>query len=513
MRSTGLSERGLALVAGLSSGLLYCASIPKVDLFFLAWLALIPLFLALPRLPPSLYVPTGLLAGLVAATGRTYWISETLQLYGHLPPVLAHLTTALLIAYIALYSAVFLALCTKLDFTSPFFAWAAAAIWTLLEWVQNWMLSGFPWQLLGYSQYLNLPFVQFSSISGIYGLSFVLVLFNAGLAQALHFRRPWPYLALPLLLTGLIHLWGYQRLQALDQEETPTIDIGVVQGNISQDRKWNVNRLQWTTQHYVDLSRRLVAANSAPPDLIIFPETALPYYFNEPFYKNYRQPIEQLAQDLQIPLLVGSLQGSLGGEKPVYNRAFLLDTQGQVSAYADKVHLVPFGEFLPFPSIFQYLEGLTAESGEFTHGTAHRTISLPSREVELGVFICYESIFPEIARELAQQGVDFLVNTTNDAWFGHTAAPYQHFAMSVVRAVETGRAVVRAANTGISGVIAPNGRIEYATELFATTTFIHPVPLRREQTFYTRYGNLLLIACALLLSVHLYSLYRKRARA
>ncbi len=497
MEASSRSMRWLALALGLASGLLYAASIPKLNLFILAWVALVPLLLALPYLPSALSIPTGFLAGVVAATGRTYWISETLQLYGNLPAAVAIFTTALLILYMALYTTAFMAIAKHLNFSSPLFAWAAAATWTLLEWVQNWLLSGFPWQLLGYSQYLNLPFLQWASASGIYGLSFVLVLFNAALAQAVYFRSFRPFLPVPLALVIGIHLWGYAHLQAIDSTAAPTLRVGVIQGNIPQDRKWKVNRLEWTTHHYASLARQLA---KEMPDLIIFPETALPFYFDDPFYAPYRQEIYRLAKQVKIPLLVGSLEGRIGEPTtPIYNRAFMLDANGETTGFADKVHLVPFGEFLPFPELFQYLEGLTAESGQFAHGEAHRAIDVPGSNTRVGVFICYESIFPEISRALTQLEVDFLVNTTNDAWFGHTAAPHQHFAMAIVRAVETGRAVVRAANTGISGVITPSGRVRFATDLFETTTFVEAVPLSQRQTLYMRFGNWIVWCCGILL--------------
>jgi len=163
--------------------------------------------------------------------------------------------------------------------------------------------------------------------------------------------------------------------------------------------------------------------------------------------------------------------------------------------------LVPFGEFLPFPFIFQYLGGLTAESGIFAHGARHNVLRLPRSDASFGVFICYESIFPKITRTLMAQDPDFLVNTTNDAWFGTTAAPHQHFAQAVVRAVESGRAVVRAANTGISGLIEPSGRIAYRTPLFATVGFAIDVPLHQGQTIYTRWGDWPLMLCALALTL------------
>lgn len=491
------------------SGLLYALSIPRAQLFYLAWIALVPLFCARLVLPTrSQLIAAGWMAGLVAATARTYWISETLQLYGNVPLAVAIPTNGLLIVYMAGYCALFMAACARQAFASPLFAPYAAAVWTLLEWMQNWMLSGFPWQLLGYSQCANLPVLQLASVGGIYALSFVLVLFNAALSQALYYRNLRRYILLPSALVLLAIAWGTHRLSALDSTAAPSLRVGVVQGNISQDRKWKVNRLEWTTQHYAELTLSLANRH---PDLIIFPETALPFYFNDPLYSAYQQRIRALPPATGIPLLVGSLEGQFGDRTvPTYNRAFMLDTRGETVGTADKVHLVPFGEFLPFPTLFQYLEGLTAESGQFTPGQSHRTMAIPGVQATLGVFVCYESIFPEITRELTQLGANFLVNATNDAWFGRSAAPHQHFAMSIARAVETGRSVVRAANTGISGVIEPSGRVRFMTGLFETTTFVEDVPLHAEHTPYVRYGDVLIALCALLF---VYGEMERRRRA
>ena len=200
------------------------------------------------------------------------------------------------------------------------------------------------------------------------------------------------------------------------------------------------------------------------------------------------------------PCFVGSLEASAGKKSEnLYNRAFLLDDRGDVLDYQDKVHLVPFGEYLPLAFLFGYLEGLTAESGAFAHGKAHKVLTLPSTKQSFGVFLCYESIFPPIARTLASSGASFLVNITNDAWFGRTAAPYQHLSMAVLRAVETGRPVVRAANTGISGLIAPTGRILRETGLFETAAFIVEVRPRTEKTIYVLWGDTFVALCALLL--------------
>ncbi|MBI2503461.1 MAG: apolipoprotein N-acyltransferase [Candidatus Latescibacteria bacterium] len=495
---------GLIPVAGLLSGGLFALSIPRFDLYPLAWVCLVPGFLLLSHDRPWLL---GLSAGLVAGLSRIYWQVETLQLYGDLSLSASLITTGALILYLALYWALFFWVCARWRLDSPHFAWKAASLWALLEWAQSWIITGFPWELLGYSQYLNLPLAQTASLTGVYGLSFLLVLLNAALAQLLLHRRSWLRLSGPALLClGLALGWGYYRLSVLDGEHDPhLLQIGLVQGSIPQGEKWKGDQLAMTTERYVELTRSL--AGGDPLDLIVFPETCLPFYFLDSRYAQYREPIAALASQLRAPLLVGSLDNEEGD---IYNRAFLLDDQGQVVGHADKVHLVPFGEYLPLPWFFQYLEGLTAESGIFAPGASRQ--ALPLGTTRLGVFICYESIFPEISRTLVRLGAQLLINTTNDAWFGRSAAPYQHFSMCVLRAIETGRPVVRIANTGISGLIAPSGRILVATPLFEPLALRLEVAPRTEETFYVRYGDLLLWLSGLFLALTTtLSLHRTRA--
>jgi apolipoprotein N-acyltransferase len=489
----------LTLGSGCLSGLLYGWSIPRADIYWLAWICLVPCLLIVPFASRSMVVAAGLSGGLVAGIGRIYWITETLQLYGNLPFLIGLFTNALLIFYLALYPVFFFYICSKLRFNSPLFAWITASLWVLLEWAQTWIITGFPWELLGYSQYLNRPLLQLASVTGVYGLSFLIVLVNAALAQILVFRANILRLGLPPILLLLCALgFGYYRLNALSKESTSPIQVGIVQGNFRQEEKWDPTRLERTIQRYVELTRSLSASRQL--DLIIYPETALPMYFQDPHFAAQSQRITDLAREIATPILVGSLKGGSGSGKPPYNRAFLLDGQGEVRDFADKVHLVPFGEYLPLPFLFQYLEGLTAESGAFAHGEAHKALNLPNTDLRFGVFLCYESIFPEITRTLAGLGASFLINTTNDAWFGQSAAPYQHFSMVVVRAVETGLPILRAANTGISGLISPSGEILKATQLFETVTFVVSMTPRITTTLYVQYGDVLLLLCALFLA-------------
>ena len=498
------------LVAGGFSGTLYSLSIPSIDIAFLAWFCLVSALLCVLRrnTPPGagLVFIGGLVCGIAAGIGRVYWIAETLVNYGGLNQMQALASTAALVLYLALYPAFFLVICRSLPSNSPFFSWLAAAVWALLDWAQSWILTGFPWQQIGYSQHGNLSVLQFASVAGIYGLSFAVVLVNSAVTQAILVPRRILFCAGPVLVAviGLV-AFGNHRLATVQGQSSAAehARVVVIQGSIPQDAKWKADRQRRTTDHYIELTREFMAENAGEDfDLIVFPETALPYYLTDPFFDEYRDRVAGLARQLDTPILVGSLEGrrEVAGY-PIYNRAFLVDQTGELVDFADKVHLVPFGEYLPLPEIFSYLDQLTAESGRFTHGDSHRAIQVPEEDLRLGVFICYESIFPEITRILALDEANLLVNTTNDAWFGHTSAPYQHMAMAAVRAVETGLPLVRAANTGISGAVAPNGRVLAATELFQTTAIDVTLPSPVPATFYVRHGNVLLLLCMLGLAV------------
>ena len=485
--------------AGGLSGLLYWGSIPPIDIHWLVWISLVPCLLVARSAPRGIVIAASLIGGLAAASGRVYWITETLQVFGALPFSIALMTNALLVIYLALYPLCFFYICSRMRFNATGFAWAAASLWVLLEWAQTWVITGFPWELLGYSLYLNPPLLQLASLTGVFGLSFLIVLVNAAIVQILLFKGDLLRLGLPPLLLLLATLsFGYYRLHKLPEEGTSTLEIGIVQGNFTQHEKWNPKRLERTIKRYVDLTRSLAASRQM--DLIVFPETALPYYFRDPGFASQSRQITDLARELGTPVLVGSLEGYRGSGKPPYNRAFLIDGKGKIRDFADKVHLVPFGEYIPLPFLFQYLEGLTAESGAFAKGEAHKALSLPNSDLHFGVFICYESIFPEITRTLAGLGSSFLINTTNDAWFGRSAAPYQHFSMVVVRAVETGLPILRAANTGISGLVSPRGEILKATPLFETMAFVVSLEPRSAKTLYVQYGNVLVLFCALFLA-------------
>ena len=501
-----------ALIAGALSGALYGLSLPKADVGPLAWFCLVPMLASLVR--PGLdgkpiwsrreALWCGLSSGIIAGGFRVYWIAETLGLYGGLGIIEAVSTTCLLILYIALYPMLFVGICHRAichtrgnrAFILP---WLVAATWSLFDWVQTWMISGFPWALLGTSQYDQPWVASLAALLGTNGITFFIVAVNTAIAQVVlgQQRNQRRSGALCLLVSMLLIVsWSAYHRQALtvDQPTGDALRIGIVQGNVGQDIKWNSGWKQATMQHYVSLTQKL-KEDTGDLDLILWPETALPFRFDDDAHSTYRTAIAELAQELTTPLLIGSLGTSRADGQPgLYNRSFLFDEQGQLVATGDKVHLVPFGEYLPLAWLFGYMRQLTAQSGAFDPGQEHSVLPLASQR--LGLFVCYESIFPTITRELVQKGAGVLINTTNDAWFGTTAAPYQHFAMVVMRAIETGRPVVRAANTGISGAIDADGRNLRATTLGSTDALVVQVKPRQSITPYARFGDIIFLLSA-----------------
>lgn len=362
-----------------------------------------------------------------------------------------------------------------------------------LEFIRTHALTGFPWGVLGYSQFANSFLVQTADLFGVLGISFVLVVCNGVLTQAwLIFTNKAPQkkgvglcLALGLLLVAAAHGYGFFRLITVNQWIKHSVQprISVIQGNIEQNNKWDKAFKDFTLDQYEQLS-----LSALPADLVIWPETALPFYYGRDPVSSSR--VDVLVRKARTHFLVGSPGVDISGETfRYYNRAYMLNPLALVTGSYDKTHLVPFGEYVPLQDLLWFVEKLTAEAGNFSKG---ETGAVPLRftDHKTGVLICFEILFPDISRAFVLNGADILTTITNDAWFGRTSAPAQHFAIAVLRAVENRRSLVRAANTGISGFIDPAGRITATTELFAPAALTRNVPALNRLTFYTRYGDL-----------------------
>ncbi len=486
------------ILLSLLSGAILVLAFPKFHLEFLAWVGLVPLLWAIRKKTPVQAAFLGFLSGLVFYVGILYWIYNVLTEYGYLPAALSVFFLILLTAYLALYFSAFtfgirwIRTQTNLPETL-----LAPPLWVALEYVRGFLFSGFPWELLGYSQYRLLPLVQISDITGVYGISFLIVLANAALYRLAFFGadRSWSsafreVLAAAILIAGtaLYGQWRMMELAQTDSSEKP-VRVSLVQGNIRQDVKWETSYQEETIKIYSHLT---LQAKFQKPHLVIWPETAAPFFFQSP--SNFQTKILDVAQQMGVPILLGAPAFERQGDRiRYYNSAFLISPEKKIIGRYDKLHLVPFGEYAPLSGILSFTKGLIRAMGDFTPGSEPRNLSVPLGD--FGVLICYEAIFPDLTRQFVAGGAKFLVNITNDAWFGKTSAPHQHLSMVTLRAIENRVPIARAANTGISSLIDCTGRILAESDLFTREVLSGTIHLRQTKSLYTQYGDLFAYAC------------------
>jgi apolipoprotein N-acyltransferase len=306
--------------------------------------------------------------------------------------------------------------------------------------------------------------------------------------------------AVATVLVALTAGYGFWRIGDITSrlEPIPRHTVALIQGNIDQSIKWEPSFQNETVRIYRDLS---LQAAKERPRLIVWPETATPFMFQN--RDGLREAVIDVAKSTGAYLLFGSPSYTRrDGELRFQNSAFVLSPAGETIGKYDKVHLVPYGEYVPLRPLFPFIEKLAVGVGDFLAGPGFEPVAAGGERV--GVLICYEGIFPEIGRAWGRSNASLLVNITNDAWFGMTSAPFQHLSMTVFRAVENRLYVVRAANTGVSAIIDATGRITAQTDLFERTFLTGPVPMHRSGSFYTQYGDLFIFFCMIALLVIFY---------
>lgn len=518
MRSTYL----IRLFAVCLTGLLHPLCFPHFDLEWLTWIILVPLHLGLTGLPSGKSFQYGWLAGTIAFTGTISWVITAMNQFGQVPWAISALLMLLLATYLGIFIGVYAWGYQQLHKDYSRWIWLSApSLWVSLEYARTYVLSGFPWTLLGYSQYQWLPVIQFSDLTGVYGVSFLLVMGNVvvtSMAKWMWSQKsghsasfPWQATLGFLVILSAAFGYGHWQInqQAVIDQSVKSLAMGLIQPNILQDKKWDTAYIDETLTRYTSLS--LQAGQQL--DLLIWPEAATPFFFEKE--KGYQQTILSLLQQTQSPLLFGSptLRFESDGTPYLLNSAYVLSPDKLMTGRYDKRHLVPFGEYIPFKSLLFFLEKLVVGIGDFKPGQGSMTLSFSDSSENtqplFAVPICYEIIFPDLVRQMAQEGANFLVTITNDAWFGDSAAPYQHFSMAVFRAVENHLAVARAANTGISGFIGTDGRILAKTPIFTQQAITGSIPLRSSRpTFYTQYGDVFSWGCVILVGFLLLRCYR-----
>jgi len=473
------------------STVLLILSFPRVGLWPLAWIAFVPIFIVASDKKLFSRFLYFYIFGVIFFFGTLYWLIHV-TLVGMIALVL----------YLAIYFGLFgLFISGHQSLVTSLF-WLPA-VWVLLEYARSHMLTGFCWVILGHSQYLNLPIIQISDLTGAYGVSFLLMIVNVAVWQVFSEPRAKSQgsriraclIACILIFATLIY--GYFRLH--QKIKGQKVRISIVQGNIPQELKWVQEEKEKILEKHISLSMQAKKDN---PDLVIWPETAMPVVLElDPFLFN---AVSNLAKEIKIPLLTGTMRFE---SKNYFNSALLFSEEGKVIQHYDKLHLVPFGEYIPLRQPFVFLERL-APIDDFTAGKDYAVfhVARPSSRqppFKFSVLICFEDIFPELARSFVKKGAGFLVNITNDAWFKDTAAPCQHLQSSVFRAVENRVFLIRSANTGVSGFISPKGKIiSLVKDNKGKSTYVSGydtqeiiIPAKRYFSFYTRFGDIFALIC------------------
>ena len=528
MKAEG-KKRSNFLPAWLALGtgfLLFLAFPGAVGFGPVAWVALVPLLLAIRNVSPGRAARLGLLAGMIHYVTLLYWVVIVLGRYGNLPFWVSVPALLLLALYMSSYLALFCVLISRVwRQKEVLLVWIAPFLWVGLDFIRSFLFSGFPWQDLAYSQYKSLLLIQTADVTGHFGVTFHIVLVNCVTAllfvlwrdnravarsslsvlMTLRIRQAWRYAVLPAFCIMLVVMaYNFLRYRQISEEieVSPKMKIALVQGNIEQDQKWSPAMRLKTIEIYTELSKLALEEGSEPPVLLVWPETALPFLISDnPYFNRLKN---QLILKKKIWLLsgapfyekkgIGKLQQATG-KIISYNSAYLLTPEGEIGARYDKQHLVPFGEYIPFSNYLPLPGPLVENIGNFSAGKPTRPLSCQSAEI--GVLICFESIFPKLARDWTSRGANLLVNITNDAWFGRSSAPWQHLSMAVFRALENRRSLARSANTGVSAIIDPLGRMVATSPLFQPYYLVAEAPLLQAKTIFVGFGHYFGLICLL----------------
>ncbi len=474
------------------SGLVLGAAFPPLPLGFLSYIALIPLLISAERLRGRAAFGAGFIQGLFFYGTTLYWIGWIT------PPGMAGA-----VFYMSLFRGLFLWTYSRV--VGRFGAagmWSAPFLWVGLEYFNSLGDMGFPWVVLGNSQTGYLWLIQYADVTGVYGVSFWIVVVNLSILMLWRYEaRRWTWAAgLAALFAGPAAN-GYFTLK--HDPDDRAVPVGVVQPDMPPVAK----EYRGFDYNFGKLKPMTVEAAMQGAKLVVWPETAVGYMKGE-LYRHHRERVQAMVDSLDIYLYTGAYRLVTGDPVKVYNSSFLFVPRKGITGFYDKTRLVPFGERAPFPELLPFLRKIRFTGGGFVGGNwdsgeARTVFSGP--EARFSALICYDSVFPGFVRSFVDRGAEFLVVITNDGWFGRTSGPYQHAESAVFRAIENRRAVVRCANTGVSTFIDPYGRKSGTTGIFHPAVLTKGVSPRSARTFYTRYGDLFsqlcLIAGAILVAM------------
>ncbi len=493
------------------TGLFLALSFWNIGLNWFIWFGFSPFLIVIEREDnPRRLIINSVLCGLIFFSLSLYWICYV-----------SFLGIIFLVGYLLIYFVLF-SICIRflyrikvINSVNQFFV--IPSVWVMLEYLRSHLFSGFGWASLGYCQYLNLHFIQIAELTGVYGVSFLIILVNIFIKEfvlnvksiVLFDKRYLKRFILVSLITlsCILVVYTYGDVKLNNKIEGRELTISVIQGNIPQHQKWQPFYRNLIFEKYKKLTRM---ASFDRPDIIIWPETSLPGYLDE---EDLFREISGLAKEIEKPLLIGA--ATIGEDKDVYyNSACLISKDGSLEGVYNKIHLVPFGEYLPLPFIFGFIDNMYEIAG-WTKGKEYTLFDIKGNK--FGVLICFEDIFSDLVRDFINQGADFMLNITNDAWFGRSPEAYQHLQASVFRAVENRVNIVRAANTGVSCFIDPYGRVidrvsSKNEDIFIQGYKTQTIFIKEMDTFYTRFGDLFVLLCFFLTIIYLLKGFVFKAR-
>ena len=495
------------------SAVLQVLIFPLPGVYVLSWLALAPLIVALLRARPAGQLEVtgsvrlqpaspaqgfllGYVCGILWYAGTCYWIYDTMRQYGGLSAPAALLALFLFCCYLGLYHGLFGLLVCLLarprDYRRALVA--APFLWVAVELART-RITGFPWNLLGIAQVDNVALCRITAWTGVYGISFEIVLVNVALAAAFLIPREKRSSMFVAALAAAAVLQAGRLVEAPPAK--PDRAALLVQQNIPVSADWTPAYFQQTLSQLAQLTENSMASSRpAKIDLIIWPESPAPFFTNDPRFRDALSAIARNTKTWIVTGSIGSNSARPNDDSPVFNSAAVISPAGEWTARYDKVHLVPFGEYLPFPSLFSFAGGLTKEVGAFERGASRRPLDAGGQQV--GIFICYESVFPDEVRQFAAQGAHVFVNISNDGWYGDSGAYAQHLNQTRMRAIENERWILSTTDTGVTASIDPWGRIAARVPRKERTTLIAPYALTSVTTFYARHGDWFAYACAII---------------
>lgn len=468
----------------LSSSLLFSLAFPPLQLGFLACICLIPLLYGLEGSSPKKGFRLAYLFGLVSNFLLLYWIAWQ-TFYGEIWVLPGSIGALFILAiYPGLWGWLYCLIKKKFGNLALLLA---PLLWVGLEWVRSLWEIGFPWLDIGYTQTSYLSLIQFASLTGISGVSLWVIFLNIFFYLLIEFRKNrFTLVSVSILIVLLIvvpYLYGRKALS--EPVFSAKIKVALIQGNIDMNVKWNPKYLHHSLETFYTLTQKAAAEN---PDLVIWPETSAPCYLAyEPFYFEW---VKNLSDSLNLPIVLGTDDyETVARERyTFYNAVFHFQPQLGLAHKYYKMQLVPFAEKLPLSGKMRILNKIQLGQANFSSGENYTLFDSPKGK--FAALVCFEIAFPDQVRKFVQKNPTFLVNITNDSWFGKTVGPYQHASMSVMRAIENRISIARCANSGISMLVDPYGRIIAKTLLFEQVNLIGEIPLKNKETFYTKNGNI-----------------------